>query len=224
VLFDLFHTLVCVRAGDGMGPPTWQALGVPRDAWERHYFVEDTFGRALGSVPDPIESVRRVALHIDPTIPDERIVHAATMRQKRFEDAIVRVDDDVVAALRRLQAAGVTTVLVSNAGWDDIVHWPRSPLRDVLDAVIFSCEVKLVKPQREIYEHALRTAGVAAKEALFVGDGGSSEHEGARAVGIGTVLVTRHLTGWWPEKIESRRKLVDWTFHDVPAFVEALRL
>jgi FMN phosphatase YigB (HAD superfamily) len=66
---------------------------------------------------------------------------------------------------------------------------------------------------------------VTAADAIFVGDGGSDEHAGARALGIGTVLVTRLFAFWWPEKIESRRVPdVDWEFEDVPAFVEALQL
>jgi FMN phosphatase YigB (HAD superfamily) len=57
---------------------------------------------------------------------------------------------------------------------------------------------------------------------LFVGDGGSDEHRGARAVGIRSVLVTRLLATWWPERVAERRTHADWEFEDVPAFVEAL--
>jgi putative hydrolase of the HAD superfamily len=63
---------------------------------------------------------------------------------------------------------------------------------------------------------------VHAKDAVFVGDGGSDEHRGARAAGISPVLVTRFLSMYWPEKMEERKAHADWIFDDVPAYVDAL--
>jgi len=113
---------------------------------------------------------------------------------------------------------------VSDAGADDVESWSRSPLRTRVDAAIFSYEVGYRKPDPRIYRHALAAIGVPAVDAIFVGDGGSDEHTGARAVGMSTVLVTRLISFWWPDRIEGRRGLADWEFADVPAFVEALSL
>ena len=78
------------------------------------------------------------------------------------------------------------------------------------------------KPDPRIYAHALDMVGVRAEDALFVGDGGSDEHRGARGVGIPSVLVTRFLAMYWPERVEERRRLADWEFVDVPALVAAI--
>jgi FMN phosphatase YigB (HAD superfamily) len=93
-----------------------------------------------------------------------------------------------------------------------------------VDATIFSYEVGYRKPDSRIYRHALAALDVPAADAIFVGDGGSDEHSGARALGMSTVLVTRLFAFWWPDKIEARRGRTDWEFEDVPAFVEALGL
>jgi putative hydrolase of the HAD superfamily len=222
VLFDLFHTLVSVRP-DATIPPTWEDAGVPREAYEKRWF-DDRDGRATGHVKDPLEAIRIVIHDIDPTVPMERIAWASERRMRRFESALTLVEPPTVAAVERLRAADVKIVLVSNACAGEIEAWPRSPLAPHFDAAIFSCEVGLVKPDRAIYEEALGRVGVAPGDAIFVGDGGSDEHRGARAVGLATALVTRHASEWWPHLMDGRRKHADWTFADVPEFVGALEL
>ena len=80
--------------------------------------------------------------------------------------------------------------------------------------------VGVAKPGPGIYEHALSRVGVAAREALFVGDGGSDEHRGARRVGLRTALVTRYLAEAWPERVAERRPHADHEFHDVAAVAD----
>lgn len=225
VLFDLFHTLVCVPppalTGDRSVP---EILGVSAEAWQRQYYDDDVFGRCLGHVRDGVEAMRLVTHAIDPTVDEARILTAVESRRRRFEIGLVSVEPQVLAALDRLRAAGIRTAIVSDAGADDVESWQRSPLRSRLDATIFSYEVGYRKPDARIYLHALNEIGVSPDEAIFVGDGGSDEHTGARAVGMQTVLVTRLFGQWWPEKIPPRRGLADLEFEDVPAFVEALGL
>jgi putative hydrolase of the HAD superfamily len=224
VLFDLFHTLVCVPPPGLVGEASVPSiLGVSSAEWQRRYYEDDVLGRCLGHVRDPVEAMRRVTHSIDPTVSEERILAAVESRRRRFEIGLVEVEGAILAALDRLRAADIRTALVSDAGADDVEAWSRSPLRHRLDATVFSYEVGVRKPSRAIYEHALTAVGVPAKDALFVGDGGSDEHRGARAVGMGSVLVTRLFAVWAPEAIPARRPHADWEFADVPEFVEALR-
>jgi putative hydrolase of the HAD superfamily len=225
MLFDLFHTLVCVpppaAAGEISVP---EILGVPRAEWHRLYYDDDVFGRCLGRVRDGVEAMRLVAHAIDPSISEDRILAAVESRRRRFEIGLVAVEEAILAALHGLRAAGIRTAIVSDAGADDVESWPRSPLRGLIDVTIFSYQVGYRKPDPRIYRHALSALDVAAEAALFIGDGGSDEHNGARAVGLGTVIVTRLFSMWWPEQIDARRPHADWEFEDVPALVAALDL
>jgi putative hydrolase of the HAD superfamily len=225
VLFDLFHTLVCVPppalVGESSVP---EILGVSAPEWQRLYYDEDVLERCLGRVPDGVEAMRRVTHLIDPTVDEARILAAVESRKRRFEMGLVNVEDSVLEALDRLRAARIRTAIVSDAGWDDIETWPQSPLRSKIDVTVFSCRVGYRKPDPRIYRHALAELGVSPADALFVGDGGSDEHAGARAVGMKTVLVTGLMSRWWPEKIEPRRGSTDFEFEDVAAFVQALEL
>jgi len=225
VLFDLFHTLTCVPPPAQAGEiPLSQILGVSSADLQRLYYDADVLGRCLGHVQDGTEAMRRIAHSLDPTVDEARIVAAVKSRRRRFEAALVDIEPGILMALDRLRSSGVRIALVSDAGADDVESWERSPLHNRFDATVFSYRLGVRKPDARIYRHALEAIGVQPEEALFVGDGGSDEHRGARAVGIVPVLVTRLLATWWPERIAERRPHADWEFDDVPAFVEALDL
>jgi len=225
VLFDLFHTLANVPPPATVGEPTLpEILGVSTAEFQRHYYDEDTLGRCLGRVQDDVQAMRLIARSLDPAVTEERILAAVESRRRRFEHALVSVESPILAALDRLAAAGVRTALVSDAGADDVASWPWSPLRERLDAVVFSYQLGVRKPDARIYRQALDALGARPEETHFVGDGGSDEHRGARAVGMQTVFVTRFLRQWYPEKIEERRPHADWEFEDVVEFVDALNI
>ena len=225
VLFDLFHTLVSVPAPSSVGEtPVSEILGISGKEWHRLYYDDDVLGRCLGLVRDSVEAMRLVTHSIDPTIDEERIVAAVESRRRRFEIGLVAVEERILAALDSLRSAGIRTAIVSDAGADDVESWPRSPLMGRVDATFFSFELGFRKPDPRIYHHALHASGVRPVDAIFVGDGGSNEHAGARSVGMSTVLVTRLFSLWEPDKIEARRVHADWEFEDVAAFVDALGL
>ena len=54
---------------------------------------------------------------------------------------------------------------------------------ELFDALIFSCELGINKPQREIYEICLRQLDMSPNECLFVDDSVANV-EGALAVGM----------------------------------------
>jgi putative hydrolase of the HAD superfamily len=204
--------------------PVSEILGVSGKEWHRLYYDDDVLGRCTGRIHDGVEAMRLVTHALDPTVDEARILAAVASRKRRFELALVHVERPILDALDRLRRAGVRTALVSDAGADDVESWDLSPLRSRLDATVFSYQLGVRKPDARIYAHALNAVGMRPEDALFVGDGGSDEHRGARAVGITPVLVTRLVRMYWPDKIEERRALADWEFEDVPAFVDALGL
>jgi putative hydrolase of the HAD superfamily len=221
VLFDLFHTLASVPPPGLVGEePVPRILGVPTAEWQRRYYDDDVLGRCLGHIVDSVEIMRSVTHSIDPTVPIDRILAAVDSRRRRFETGLTAIEPPILEALEKLRAMGIRTALVSNAGADDVESWPRSPLCGRLDAVVFSYQVGVRKPGARIYERALETIDVRAGDAIFVGDGGSDEHRGARALGMQTVLVTRLAARWGLDRAASGD--VDWAFEDVSRFVDAL--
>jgi putative hydrolase of the HAD superfamily len=98
---------------------------------------------------------------------------------------------EVPAALERWRAAGIRRVVASN--WDISLHGVlrESGLSELLDAVTTSAEVGASKPSGELFAAALALAGVAAADAVHVGDSFAEDVEGATAAGIAAVWLRR---------------------------------
>jgi putative hydrolase of the HAD superfamily len=206
VLFDLFHTLTDVN--DSPGIPSWRILGVDPITWNRT-ILDDSRHHALGEEPDPFLSLRRIVHSIDPSIPEERIHEAVANRRARFRHALVNIRPAVVESLSSLRVSGFRLGLVSNAAYDEVEAWPDSPLAPLFDAALFSCHEKVMKPDPEIYLWCAERLRVAPGRCLFVGDGGSREHAGARAVGMATVLMLGFLEESLPAVAAARPRDAD---------------
>lgn len=204
IFFDLFHTLVSVSHAPGTsGRYTADILGVDRQRWN-----EACFG-AQHAICEPTEHlavIRALAHSIDPTVSEALIHEACSERQRRFDHALENIEPSVLAALEALRVRGYKLGLISNASSGEVQAWSRSPLRAFFHSAVFSCEVGCKKPQAAIYQHALAELGCEAGQSLFVGDGGSDEHRGAAALGLDTVLITRHLGSMDPERLAQRRR------------------
>ena len=114
--------------------------------------------------------------------------------------------DDVMPILGELRRAGLKLGLVSNTS-RDLDAFVRHFQLDV-DAWISSGTHGKVKPSPLIFGAALELLGVAAGEAVMVGDSVEDDVEGARACGIRAILLDRG--GRFPERadrIESLQEL-----------------
>jgi putative hydrolase of the HAD superfamily len=99
--------------------------------------------------------------------------------------------DDARPALLRARAAGIRVVVVSN--WDVSLHevLERLGLAPLLHAVVTSAALGAAKPAPAIFRHALALAGVAAHEAVHVGDSVEEDVRGAAACGLRPLLLRR---------------------------------
>ena len=81
------------------------------------------------------------------------------------------LNERMVAWLRQLRNGGIKTALLSNMH-PAMIDYLRENFDwlDLFDFVTFSAEVRLIKPDRAIYEHTLRGLGLGAGETLFVDD------------------------------------------------------
>ncbi|GAA1926989.1 hypothetical protein GCM10009837_60480 [Streptomyces durmitorensis] len=92
-------------------------------------------------------------------------------------------DEALVAGLRGLRARGVPTAVVSNT-WPGLrTRMSQGGLLDVADHLVLSCEAGCAKPDRRIYEIALRLLGVEPADALFIDDT-PANGAAARALGM----------------------------------------
>jgi epoxide hydrolase-like predicted phosphatase len=93
----------------------------------------------------------------------------------------------MVEAVRRARAAGLKTALLSNS-WG--MDYDRAGWEALFDAVVISGEVRMRKPEPQIYLHTARALGVAPQACVFVDDTGPNV-KGAVAVGM---IGVRHVS------------------------------
>ncbi|GLY03332.1 hypothetical protein Acsp01_37110 [Actinoplanes sp. NBRC 101535] len=98
--------------------------------------------------------------------------------------ADTRLRSDAVSALTAVRGRGVRTALISDCTHELPAFLPGLPVAPLLDAQIYSVEIGVCKPDPEIYLAACDQLGVAPRDCLYVGDGGSHELTGAAAVGM----------------------------------------
>jgi len=98
--------------------------------------------------------------------------------------------DDTAPVLNALREHGKAIVLVSNVGLDVRPMLGRLGLEKAFDGIVLSYEIGAVKPEPEIFRHALACAGVPAERALMVGDSPTAD-AGAAGFGIRTLILPR---------------------------------
>lgn len=69
-----------------------------------------------------------------------------------------------------LKANGYKTYLLSNAGYDFYEYSPHKPAIALMDGRIISCEHKVLKPEKEIYEILFNTYSLDPAECIFIDD------------------------------------------------------
>ena len=187
IYFDLFFTLIVPRYENENNEFT--ILGITAEEWE-YYAENDALyrERALGLVKNEKEIIEKIAAIMPFEMTDAQRARLLAARENRMKAALNNVSKDILEVLRELKAKGLKLGLISNADVIDCKYWQQSPLAMLFDDVIFSCDVGILKPDREIYELALANLEVKPNESMFVGDGGSNELKGAKTVGMRTVF------------------------------------
>ncbi len=78
--------------------------------------------------------------------------------------------DGVAEWIRELKKQGFGLYILSNASVFFAEHSDYFGVNDVFDGIVFSGCIKMVKPDREIYEYLLHTYGLKPEECLFFDD------------------------------------------------------
>jgi putative hydrolase of the HAD superfamily len=184
-------------------------------AWDPEYLAagHDAGLRAIGREPSPALTARfresyLPLLWVPGTL--EEVEYPGLVRRLLGEEGIEVSDAELVrfleaeheawsparqlattthALLEALRDRGLKVGLVSNAlDPPDLLHRDLEQLgvAQRLDVAVFSSEVGWRKPHPAIFERALDAIGVAARDALFVGDTLAADIGGAAALGMHT--------------------------------------
>ena len=94
---------------------------------------------------------------------------------------------DALETLSQAKDRGLATALISNISFDIRPHLLHAGLLELLDTVILSYEVGLVKPDPAIFQLACDTLGVDPASSVMVGD--NAADGGGSTIGVRTYFV-----------------------------------
>ncbi len=101
------------------------------------------------------------------------------------------LEDGLRDMLQRLADKGLKLGIVSNTFIPAQTldrHLEQAGLIDLFPVRIYSCQVRYRKPDRRIFQMALDELELAGRETVFVGDSIKADIQGAKALGMITVL------------------------------------
>ncbi len=188
VLFDLYDTLVRTewpllreRLAGSIGLTPQEVM---------HGFVVTREARGVGTYGSPEGDLAAVLRAAGGQPTDEQIAELTVLEMRALIEHGIHVYEDAVPVLRELRTRRVPTGVVSNCD-----HWTRPVvdalgLEDLVDAVVLSFEVGVMKPDPAIYRIALERMGVGPEETTFVDDQ-PAYLDGARAIGMQALHIIR---------------------------------
>ena len=144
-----------------------------------YYAVEDNI----------LEICRRLSIEVNTT----QIEQAATLHYE-FSESTLIIEPKVLEALDTLKSDGLLLGLITNCRPPIPSAFLKSSLAQYIDVPVFSCEERVKKPSRRIYEITCKRLKVQPQECVYVGDGSGEELTGAAAVGMLPILKRADLT------------------------------
>lgn len=129
---------------------------------------------------------------LDPAIVDEHGEAISQARSNIFKERYAdRVEpfSDVAALFHRARQDGWTIVLATSSPGEELEpHLDRLGVRNLIDAVTTADDAERSKPHPDIFAAALEKAGVAAMDAIVIGDS-PYDMEAASKLGIPAIAV-----------------------------------
>lgn len=199
VLFDFHQTLVGHSSGADRLDVSWARLG--RDADPRAAWGAEDHGDRLDALAQVWSRARvrdpEMSWDLSPEAHRRAFTSVLTdggfdieLAQALYEDLPAQWTpyDDALPVLHELRRRGVRLAVLSNIGIDIRPRLRALGVLDLVDAVVLSYEVGVVKPDPRIFEHTLAAVDVSAAAALMVGDTWDVDG-GAAAIGVRTLIL-----------------------------------
>lgn len=195
IIFDLFGTLVenfSSQAYDQVQAQMAKSLDIAYPKFRQVMLetINDKSSDGYYAVEDNIlEICHRLSIEVDTT----QIEQVVTLHHEFSESTLV-IEPKVLEALDTLKRDSLLLGLITNCRPPIPSAFLKSSLSQYIDIPVFSCEERIKKPSRRIYETTCKRLKVQPQECVYVGDGSGEELTGAAAVGMLPILKRVDLT------------------------------
>lgn len=188
-LFDLYDTLAHIDTDSYLAVKAEMSakLGVPADqflqVWKSY-----TPRSSKGDVLTVEERVAQVMRDLDART-ETSVIRDVALLEYQLQTEHAYLFDDVVEVLSYLRNRRVKLGLVTNAPSYMRCVPGILGIEQYFDTVVFSFELRVLKPHPHIYLAACNDLGVEPSECVFIGDGNDRELDGAHGLGMISVIV-----------------------------------
>ena len=211
VLFDLWETLIHDKPERAQPRRIWRS-GAVQDVLRNHnteaeieaiQAALDASSMALSRMHDDGKDldtggraqlfVAQLEMHAGIRAPDTSVPDLEGVITSMPLDIAPLVAPFAVETVSAIRQRGLATALVCNAGFTTTPHLlpmlAHYHLAEHLDAMVFSDQERIAKPDPRIFAKALDKIGLAARDCAFVGDNPHTDIAGAQAVGMFAIQV-----------------------------------
>ena len=217
--FDLYFTLIFPKYNEVDIKNEFGILGISSSQWEELAKVGYS-NRAIGNITDPLEMIKDIVNLLNIEIEDEKILKILEVRKERYKKANILIKNSIMNTICELHSLGKKLVLVSNADIIDKMYWPENPLSKYFSSSVFSYDVGILKPNKEIYQIAINSVNADINKSVFIGDGGHNELLGAKSLGFQTILTTEIISKTWPDNIQRLSKDADYVISNLSELID----
>ena len=116
----------------------------------------------------------------------ERLHETVRALTSEWERPILPING-VAELVKELKGKGYRIFLISNASYRQHEYWPSIPGAEYFEDTVISADVKLVKPQPEIYLYSMYKFGIRPEESVFIDDS-TPNVEGAVYSGLNGIV------------------------------------
>jgi len=189
IVFDLFGTLVdhFPSSARQMHHEMVAVLEVPYEQFNP-LWGRTTEMRVIGAFETVAASIQYVLDKMNAHARDEQIQKAVAIRMQYIKGAL-RPKSDAITTLKELRRRGYRLGLLSNCSMEIPLLWPETDFAGAIDTAIFSCLVRLKKPDERIYQLACERLGTKPQFCLYIADGEEHELAAAARTGLQPVLI-----------------------------------
>lgn len=187
VIFDLFETLITEYSNGSRTSKRnydyMELLGLSNEDFKQEWGSRQS-RRMSGELADYPSVIKDIMLSRNLPFNKEAVMHLYKERKKEKTIPFENIRLDILDLLTTLREKDIKIGLISNCTEEEVQYWHKSLLAQYFDDVIFSYEVGVAKPDKQIYLLSSTHLSVAPENTIFVGDGGSGELEGAAKAGL----------------------------------------
>lgn len=191
VIFDMFETLIThYHTPLYLGAQMAKDAGIPEDKFQSLWRPTE-YERTIGKLTfeKTLESILRENNCYSEVILKKIVDKRIAAKEACFS----HLHPEIIPMLTALKEKGFLIGLISNCFSEEADVIRRSELFTYFDAVYLSYEQGIQKPEEEIFKRCLESLSVKAENCVYIGDGGSSELEAARKLGMKAVQAAWYL-------------------------------